>query len=89
MRVHLIGQLTPDSSPATLQFCGPVSCGFPSPAADYQEPDLSLDKLVGIGPTSSIFLFRAFGDSMIGAGISWDESCRRREEISSRYQQAA
>ncbi|EOF7683781.1 LexA family protein [Pseudomonas aeruginosa] len=69
MRAHLIGQLTPDSSPSTLQFCGPVSCGFPSPAVDYQEPDLSLDKLVGIGPTSSIFLFRAFGDSMIGAGI--------------------
>lgn len=38
-------------------------------AADYQEPDLSLDQLVGITPTSSIFLFRAWGDSMVGAGI--------------------
>lgn len=48
---------------------GQVSCGFPSPAADYQQPDLSLDQLVGISPTSSIFLFRACGDSMIQAGI--------------------
>ncbi|WP_219096347.1 LexA family transcriptional regulator, partial [Pseudomonas sp. UMAB-40] len=39
------------------------------PAADFQQPDLSLDDLVGIRPTSSIFLMRAWGDSMIGAGI--------------------
>ena len=69
MRAHLITQLVPGTTPTAIQFGGPVSCGFPSPAADYQEPDLSLDKLVGISPTSSIFLFRACGDSMVGAGI--------------------
>lgn len=56
-----------------LGFLGRVSCGFPSPAADYHEPDLSLDDLVGISPTSSIFLFRASGDSMIDAGIHDDD----------------
>lgn len=57
------------SNPASLAILGSVSCGFPSPAADYQESELSLDDLVGIRPTSSIFLFRANGDSMIDAGI--------------------
>lgn len=56
-----------------LGFLGRISCGFPSPAADYHEPDLSLDDLVGISPTSSIFLFRASGDSMIDAGIHDDD----------------
>ncbi|MNJ51232.1 LexA repressor [compost metagenome] len=32
-------------------------------------PDLSLDDLVGITATSSIFLMRAWGDSMSGCGI--------------------
>lgn len=32
-------------------------------------PDLSLDDLVGITATSSIFLMRAWGDSMRGCGI--------------------
>jgi len=59
----------PRASSASLTMLGQVSCGFPSPAADYQQPDLSLDQLVGITPTSSIFLFRASGDSMIQAGI--------------------
>lgn len=48
---------------------GQASCGFPSPAADYQEPDLSLDALVGIRPSSSLFLLRAWGESMREAGI--------------------
>jgi len=57
------------SSSSTLTHLGPVSCGFPSPAADYQSPDLSLDQLVGLSPTASLFLFRAQGDSMKGVGI--------------------
>lgn len=68
MRADLIGQFASDQS-IPLPFGGQASCGFPSPAADYQEPDLSLDQLVGITPTSSIFLFRAWGNSMMGAGI--------------------
>ncbi|CAB5556459.1 LexA family protein [Stutzerimonas stutzeri] len=67
MSAFLLGRFTPESIPLPLG--GQVSCGFPSPAADYQNPDLSLDQLVGITPTSSIFLFLASGDSMIGAGI--------------------
>lgn len=61
--------LTPSENPIKLKMLGQVSCGFPSPAADYEQPDLSLDQLVGITPTSSLFLFRACGDSMINAGI--------------------
>jgi DNA polymerase V len=57
------------SNPTALPYLGSVSCGFPSPAADYQQPDLSLDQLVGLTPTSSLFLFRAQGHSMSGIGI--------------------
>jgi DNA polymerase V len=60
---------TSSSDPVPLAMLGAVSCGFPSPAADYEESELSLDQLVGIRPTSSIFLFRANGDSMTEAGI--------------------
>jgi DNA polymerase V len=45
-----------------------VSCGWPSPAADFREPALSLDELVGISACST-FLARATGTSMTGAGI--------------------
>jgi DNA polymerase V len=45
-----------------------VSCGFPSPADDYLEAPLSLDKYLVRNP-SSTFIVRASGDSMIGAGI--------------------
>ncbi|WP_417546491.1 LexA family protein [Marinobacter sp.] len=48
---------------------GQVSCGFPSPAADHQQAELSLDELVGLGPRSSLFMLRAWGDSMQGEGI--------------------
>ncbi|QCT95404.1 translesion error-prone DNA polymerase V autoproteolytic subunit (plasmid) [Stutzerimonas degradans] len=67
--ISLTAKLSPGSLKRALPLAGPVSCGFPSPAADYAVPDLSLDELVGIRPTSSIFLFRAAGDSMLGAGI--------------------
>lgn len=73
MRAQLIADTSPFQPSLPLAFGGQASCGFPSPAADYQEPDLSLDQLVGIGPTSSIFLFRAWGDSMVGAGIHNDD----------------
>ncbi|MGM8936640.1 LexA family protein [Pseudomonas neustonica] len=69
MRAQFLGQQPIDHTPHPAPFGGQASCGFPSPAADYQVPELSIDQLVGIGPTSSIFLFRAWGDSMTGAGI--------------------
>ncbi|UXH56005.1 translesion error-prone DNA polymerase V autoproteolytic subunit [Pseudomonas qingdaonensis] len=67
MRAHYLGIHSP--SPAPTAFGGQASCGFPSPAADYQQPDLSLDQRVGMGKSSSIFLFQASGNSMTGAGI--------------------
>lgn len=41
----------------------PVSCGFPSPADDYIENHLSLDKELIKNPASTFFV-RAIGDSM-------------------------
>jgi len=46
-----------------------VSCGFPSPAQDYIEDSLDLNKLVVKHPSATYFV-RVSGDSMIGAGIS-------------------
>ena len=45
-----------------------VSAGFPSPADDYIENNLNLDKLL-IKNRPSTFLIRAGGDSMINIGI--------------------
>lgn len=46
-----------------------VACGFPSPAQDYVEDSLDLNKLVIKHPSATYFV-RVCGDSMIGAGIS-------------------
>lgn len=70
MNAILLARANRSAPQIALPLAGQASCGFPSPAADFQQPDLSLDDLVGIRPTSSIFLMRAWGDSMIGAGIS-------------------
>ncbi|AJE23800.1 translesion error-prone DNA polymerase V autoproteolytic subunit [Azotobacter chroococcum] len=69
MNASLIASLSQSLQPQPLLLGGQASCGFPSPAADYQVPDLSLDELVGIRPSSSIFLLRAWGESMQGAAI--------------------
>jgi DNA polymerase V len=45
-----------------------VSAGFPSPADDYLEKNLSIEKLL-IKNQPSTFLIRAGGDSMINVGI--------------------
>jgi|TARA_R110001606_G_C15366189_1_gene649050 DNA polymerase V len=55
-------------APARLRLFPAVACGWPSPAADYEEAPLSLDELVGVSACST-FLVRAKGDSMVGAGI--------------------
>lgn len=49
-------------------FLSKVSCGFPSPAEDYIEKNISLDDLLILHPAATFFL-RAQGDSMTGAGI--------------------
>lgn len=46
-----------------------VQCGSPSPAADYVEQRIDLNKLLVSHPSSTYFV-KAAGDSMIEAGIS-------------------
>ena len=45
-----------------------VQCGFPSPAADYAENDLSLNDYF-VKNKDATFVIEARGDSMIDAGI--------------------
>jgi len=45
-----------------------VSAGFPSPAADYKEDKLDLNRYLIKNPAATFFV-RAIGDSMMGAGI--------------------
>jgi DNA polymerase V len=51
-----------------ISFLGSVSAGFPSPAADYVEEDIDLKKYLQPN-TTSIFLARVVGDSMINSNI--------------------
>ena len=46
-----------------------LSCGFPSPADDYQLELVDLNRLMLRHPDAS-FLARASGQSMVGAGIN-------------------
>jgi len=48
-----------------------VQCGFPSPAQDYVEQRIDLNKLLIQHPSSTYFV-KAAGDSMIDAGIGDD-----------------
>ena len=49
-------------------FTARVSAGFPSPAADYEEGKLDLNKHLVKNPAATFFV-RVSGDSMTGAGI--------------------
>lgn len=62
--------LQPDcSTPQELAlFMVPVSAGFPSPAEEYLEGTLDLNKLLIRRPAATFFV-RVVGDSMTGAGI--------------------
>jgi DNA polymerase V len=51
-----------------IEVLNPVPCGFPSPAQDYLEDRISLDKTYIKHPLST-FLFEASGLSMINAFI--------------------
>lgn len=59
----VVRRLALNHHPIPLQFFTEVACGWPSPAADYAEPPLSLDELVNVGAYST-FLVRARGHSM-------------------------
>ena len=49
-------------------FIARISAGFPSPAADYEEGKLDLNKHLVKNPAATFFV-RVSGDSMVGAGI--------------------
>ena len=61
---------TPDMSTEYKQplFEATVTAGFPSPAADYEEDKLDLNKHLIKNPAATFFV-RVTGDSMTGAGI--------------------
>ena len=64
-RVFPVGQLEPLLIPLVLS---QVSAGFPSPADDYIETSIDLNKELIRHPFATFFV-RASGDSMIDAGI--------------------
>jgi len=53
-------------------FAAQVPAGFPSPAADYSQDKLDLNRHLIKNPAATFFV-RAGGDSMIGAGIHHDD----------------
>ncbi len=55
----------------SIKFLGYVPAGFPSPASDYMEEGIDLNKELIRRPSSTYF-FRATGESMIGAHIPPD-----------------
>lgn len=57
---------------AELPFYTSVAAGFPSPAGDYEEVRLSLDKYLIRNPATTFFL-KVEGDSMRNAGIYHDD----------------
>ena len=60
----------PDRSTKRTQpiFTAKVPAGFPSPAADYEENKLDLNKHLIKNPAATFFV-RVTGDSMVKAGI--------------------
>lgn len=65
--ISILGQLVDTGIPLPL-YSFRVPAGFPSPAADHVEKQISLDELLDIR-APHIYLVRVEGDSMIGAGI--------------------
>jgi DNA polymerase V len=51
-----------------LPFVGGIKAGFPSPAADFESDEISLDKVL-VKNHLSTFYAKANGNSMTGAGI--------------------
>ncbi len=64
---HLLAP-PPKEPPSPILALPVVSCGFPSPAEEFSEPQPSLDSIAILRPAAT-YLLRAGGDSMIGAGI--------------------
>ena len=70
MTVNYLGSISADDLPATFTkfFLEPVSVGFPSPANDYLESPIDLNKYL-IKNNVATFLIRVSGESMINANI--------------------
>lgn len=68
MKVKEIYTPDPSSSYPRPLFTATVSAGFPSPADDYIEAKLDLNKHLIRNPAATYFV-RVSGESMIGAGI--------------------
>ena len=71
MTINYIGSISADDLPATFTklFVEPVSVGFPSPANDYLESPIDLNKYL-IKNGAATFLVRVSGDSMLDANIA-------------------
>lgn len=70
--IATIRAFAPDSRRTRLRrplFVCAVSAGFPSPADDYIEGELDLNRLLVNNPPATFFV-RVAGDSMTGAGIN-------------------
>lgn len=70
MKVNYIGQTLEENLPAIFvpYFLETVHAGFPSPASDYIESPIDLNKHL-IKNGAATFLVRAQGQSMVGSGI--------------------
>jgi DNA polymerase V len=70
MKLKIKAIYKPDLSTSRKQpyFEAKVPAGFPSPAADYEENQLDLNKHLIKNPAATFFV-RVGGDSMTGAGI--------------------
>ena len=70
MKLEILGVAAPvdATQPGLPLYLAPVEAGFPSPAEDYLDKRLNLQKLI-IKHEASTFFLRAHGLSMINAGI--------------------
>ena len=71
MKVDYIGKISEENLPAIFvpYFLESVHAGFPSPASDYIESPIDLNKHL-IKNGAATFLVRAQGQSMVGSGIT-------------------
>ena len=69
-KVKILSQVADNelTTKTTPMFTEQVAAGFPSPADDYLEGNLDLNKYLIQHPVATYFV-RVTGDSMIGAGI--------------------
>src|SRR4030042_2355696 len=67
-KVEIVYKPTRSTNRRQPIFMATVPAGFPSPAADYEEDKLDLNRHLVKNPAATFFV-RVTGDSMIGAGI--------------------